>query len=392
MSPRKKQLVFALAMAALAAVTVVAIRRSPTPRMYAYVHRPVQIMGTETELTAVARSSRGRMAAAVLHSAEKALRDVEARMSQYISASELSRLNASEAGRTVKLSAPTLGLLGISHRIALQTDGAFDVTCRPILQVWRKAVKKGHPPTDAEIALAVGLCGWDKIELLSDGARKRLGGGGVDLGGIAKGFGIDRAVEAMQKTGVTGGLVNVGGDVRCFGRRPDGGKWRIAVRSPFDPKTNFAVLELAEGSVCTSGNYQRFFRIGEERFNHIVDPRTGRPVDQAPSVTVVAPTATIADAWATALSVLGDAGLKTIPPESRIEAMLIIGTPKKHHVRTTPGFNKLFSQPPNPVPPSNVTAKTPKVGGVPVKAVTFTHQAARNPGTSPTHPCTPSRR
>jgi len=311
-----------------------------------FKHNPLAIMGTETELTAIALDSESEKATAAFRSAESALREVEAKMSSWMEASELSQFNKAPAGQPAKLSETTLGLLRLSAQLAKQTDGAFDVTCRPILQVWRTAKKSKHLPTDLQIAAAIGKCGWDKIELRADSAVKKVDGACVDLGGIAKGFGIDRAAKALQAAGLTGGMVNVGGDVRCFGRRAGGGKWRIGVRSPFDGDPTFAIIKLADGAVCTSGNYERFFEIDSKHYSHIVDPRTGRPVDRAPSVTVVAPTATAADAWATALSVLGEAGLELIDENSGLEAMLVIGGPKDYRLVMTPGFSKLLDESP----------------------------------------------
>jgi len=315
-----------------------------TPRPF--TKKPVAIMGTDTELTAVAPGDKRKKALAALQKAEQALRDVEAKMSSWLEVSELSQFNSIPAGKAAKLSETTLGLLRLSKQIAEQTDGAFDVTCRPILQTWRAAREAKQPPGDNDIAMAISKCGWDKIRLNADSAIKTVDGACVDLGGIAKGFGIDQAAESLEESGMLGAMVNVGGDVRCFGQRPGGGKWRIGVRNPFTGDATFAIIELSAGSVCTSGNYERYFTIGDKRYSHIVDPRTGRPVDTAPSVTVVAPTATISDAWATALSVLGEPGLELIDDNSGIEAMLVIGGPKDYRLAMTPGFDELLAKRP----------------------------------------------
>ena len=313
--------------------------------------RPSHIMGTECALTAVAsgRDRDERMARA-LADAERALRQVEMRMSTYIKLTELSHLNAAPAGKVVKLSPPTMGVLRLARRLHRQTDGAFDVTCLPIFRLWGQAGKAGRLPTGAELAAAKAASGWEKFELLEGGARKKLGEAGVGLGGIAKGYAIDLAAKAMERTGCHGGLVNVGGDIRCFGVSPRGDKWRVAVNNPFAPGSGefLGTLELTDRAVCTSGNYERFSTIGGKPYSHIVDPRTARPVDLAPSVTVLAPTAAIADGWATALSVLGEAGLKRIDPNSGIEALVVIGGPDDYRIAQTPGFAKLLAKPISP--------------------------------------------
>ncbi len=230
---RRTKQIYLLAVLCLAAALVAAtgckpsqpVENKPTP----FTRQPIGIMGTDTALTAVAMGSDNDKASAALADAEQALRDVEAKMSSWMEATELSQFNIAPAGKPADLSETTLGLLRLSKQLAVKTDGAFDVTCRPILQLWRSARKNKKLPADQEIALAVSKCGWDKIQLGSDSATKTVGGACVDLGGIAKGFGIDQAAEALENAGMLGAMVNVGGDVRCFGQRVGGGKWRIGV-------------------------------------------------------------------------------------------------------------------------------------------------------------------
>ena len=309
-------------------------------------YTPPAIMGTQCAMTAVVDPNSDVSAKDALLKAEKALRAIEFRMSTYIQLTELSRLNAAEAGQTVKLSAGTLEVLRLAKRLHEQTDKAFDATCLPLFLLWGRAGKAKHLPTEAELAAARGACGWDKFELLASGARKTDANAGLGLGGIAKGYAIDRASETLRKAGCTGGLVDVGGDIHCFGRSPSRGRWRVAIRNPFGAQQFFGTLELTDRAVCTSGNYERFTEIEGKRYSHIVDPRTGRPVDFAPSVTVVAPTAAVADGWATALSVLGKKGLELLDADSGIEAMIVQGGPDDYEIHQTPGFAKLLLKPP----------------------------------------------
>ena len=330
------------AVAALAAIGLWWAGKARPP-VY-WVARPVGIMGTETELTAVADSGRRHILAEVIAAAVAALRSTEAHMSTHLEGSEISRFNASRPGLAVPVSPDTMEVLRASRRLAERTHRAFDVTCRPVVELWKKAAREDKLPTEAELAAAMALVGWDKIALRDGAAEKRAFCGGVDLGGIAKGYGVDRAVAAMKQAGATGGLVDVGGDVRCFGRRPGGGKWRIGIRNPFskDRTNTIGRILLAEGAVCTSGNYERYRTIQGGRYSHIVDPRTGRPVDETPSVTVIAPTAAVADAWATALSVLGSAGIKLLP--EGVEAMLVTGPPENHKTVTSAGFDRFLEK------------------------------------------------
>ena len=316
------------------------------------VSRPVGIMGTQTQMSAVVPGPRRALGERALGEAEQVLRDVEAKMSTWLADSELSRFNAAGGGREMALSPETMEVLRAARRLAGETHGAFDVTVRPIIDLWKQAGKNRRVPTDAALAAARKASTWWQIELRSGGAVKHAATASVDLGGIAKGYAIDRAAEAMAKAGVRGGLVDVGGDIRCFGRRADGGKWRVGIRDPFDPHAPdlFAVVGIRAGAACTSGNYFRFTEIAGRRYSHIYDPRTGRPADAAPSVTVVAPTAMTADAWATALSVLGPDGLQYLPPDGGIEAMLVIVGPDDWRVHFTDGFRALLLEGPPPAP------------------------------------------
>jgi FAD:protein FMN transferase len=326
---------------------------------------PPAVMGTQCALTAVVPAGQADRARQALRLAEEALRGVEARVSARRADTEIARLNIAGAGQRIPLSSPTVHLLRTSRDLALQTDGAFDVTCRPILNLWEMAAKQDRLPSEAELATARDQCGWRWIQLHHDAATKSKSSVGVDLGGIAKGYGIDCAIEALRSAGCRGGLVDVGGDMRCFGRKPSGERWNILVRDPFRPANpeGFCIISLSEGAVCTSGNYFRFSRIQGKRYSHIVDPRTSRPVDFAPSVTVVGTDAMIADAWATALSVLGTAGLERLASTPGLEAMIVTGEPQDYRVHMTDGFRKMLSEPPHPAPSEPRTRPIPSPDG-----------------------------
>ena len=343
MRPQRGRIAGYCLLAGLAALTGVSLWLTSSDKLETFLYQPIGIMGTETSLTAVVEAGREARARDALQAAEAALRDVEAHMSSWLERSEVSLLNEAPAGRSVPLSSETMDLLRRSSGLARQTQGCFDVTCRPIVELWKRSGRENRLPTDAEIALARGDTGWRHIELLDGGARKRIDGAGVDLGGVAKGYAIDKAAEAMRAAGAVGGVVDVGGDVRCFGRRADGGTWKIGIRNPFKTDEIFARLAMNEGAVCTSGNYFRSVTIAGRRYSHIVDPRTGRPVDAAASVTVVAANTTDADAWATGLSVLGSEGLKLLGAQGGIEAMIIVGGPGDYQLHVTDGFKKLLA-------------------------------------------------
>jgi thiamine biosynthesis lipoprotein len=307
----------------------------------AVVREPTGIMGTSCRLVAVVRRGDEDTADQALAKAQAELSRVEGLMSSWIDRSEISRFNSAAAREPVKLSAETLDVLRAARDATEATGGAFDVTCRPLIELWRKAGQSGRRPTEMEIAGAREETGWRGIQLSQNGAIKNAGPIRVDLGGIAKGYAIDMAVEVMRKSGVDGGMVDVGGDLRCFGRPPDGQAWSVQVRDPFAEGV-LGKFSLEEGAVCTSGGYARFTEVAGRRYSHIIDPRDGEPVRHVVSATVVAPTARTADIWATALSVLGESGLVKLPDD--VEALVITGDASTPRLFGNGRFSEQFAK------------------------------------------------
>jgi FAD:protein FMN transferase len=284
----------------------------------------------------------------VIRQGETAARTVETKMNIYNPDSELGKFNSASAGQFVKLSPETLEVLTAAHKIYEQTDGAFDVTAKPLFSLWKNCAKTKKIPTPAQCKTKRSESRWADIKLLPDGAKKLTSGACVDLGGIAKGYAIDLAVRSLKANGASAGVVDIGGDVRCFGEKPDGGKWSIVIRDPFESGSSklLGVLKIPGMSVCTSGNYERFVEIDGKHYTHIINPKTGAPAAGYPSVTVLAPDARTADAWATALSVTGPKGfalIEKIPGNSGIEAMIVVGSRDKYELKMTDGFKKYFA-------------------------------------------------
>ena len=305
--------------------------------------RSFEVMGTLARLTAVAADE--PTADAALQAGCQALEEVNRLMSDYIDDSEIGRLNRAAAGEAIPLSPPTMHCLRRALEISAQSGGAFDVTCRPLIQLWRTAAREKHLPDEEKLRTVHSLIGADKIMLdeMSRTAARRLDGVQVDLGGIAKGYALDLAAEAMKKAGSRGGLVDVGGDIVSFGLRENGQLWRIGVRDPFavtSGEYRYA-LQFEDAAVATSGVQERFFEIDGKRYSHIIDPRDGRPAEQAPSVTVIGPDGLTADAWATAFSVLSVAEGKALLQEAgapAVEVLWISGTAENPQIEMTAGF------------------------------------------------------
>jgi thiamine biosynthesis lipoprotein len=146
----------------------------------------------------------------------------------------------------------------------------------------------------------------------------------IDLGGIAKGYVVDRAVDVLRQSGITSASVDAGGDIRLIGGKPGGRPWRVGVRHPRERDRIIAVLELLDSAVVTSGDYERYFMLGGTRYHHLLDPDTGLPAAGLASVTVVAADATTADALSTTVFVMGrERGLALIESLPGVEAILV---------------------------------------------------------------------
>ncbi len=240
------------------------------------------------------------------------LADVDVKMSTYRLDSEISRFNVSESTQTFPLAAETMEVLAISRAVSVASAGAFDVTVAPLVEAWGFGGKHGPPallPTDDQLARLGAQVGYEKLELAADGsgARKLHPALTLDLDAVAPGYAVDEIVEALAGLGFERAMVEVGGEVRAVGLSASGDPWRIGVEAP-EPGVRkvHRVLPLRDLALATSGDYRAFYERDGQRYSHTIDPRTARPVAHAgASVSVVTLTCAEADAWATALMVLG---------------------------------------------------------------------------------------
>ncbi len=311
----------------------------------AYIREPHGIMGTSCRLVVVLENSDRNIAEEILLSTESVIRKVESYSSNWISDSEISIFNSMGVG-LFEFSAINAAIIRAGHKAFEDTNGAFDMTCRPLIHVWNSGEKNQLIPTAGEIEIAREESNWTLIELHKDRVvYKKSPSTSLDLGGIAKGYAIDLAVESMKDSAAIGGLVDIGGDLRFFGRsqRPNG-KWIVMIENPVE-KGSYIKMEFSEGkAVCTSGNYARYMTIEGRRYSHIIDPRSGYPTDKIPSVTIIDNTAMDADIWATALSVLGKSGLADLPDGT--EALMVYGPiSEKISHSMTEGFRPYLADP-----------------------------------------------
>lgn len=239
--------------------------------------------------------------------AMRELHRVESVMSTWKEKSEISRLNRLSRGHPYEISRELYALVDSALYYSKATSGAFDITASPLVRLWGFQGGEATLPADDEVALARGLVGYGRISLDPDAGTITLPEGmSLDLAGIAKGYGVDRAATVLAGLGATSALVNLGGNMYAMGAPPGKEAWTIGIRDPRGSTDVAGTFALRDEGVATSGNYENYIVIDGKAYGHIIDPRTGRPAAGMLSVTAVAPTALAADALSTGLFVLGD--------------------------------------------------------------------------------------
>ncbi|NOY80814.1 MAG: FAD:protein FMN transferase [Kiritimatiellaeota bacterium] len=222
--------------------------------------------------------------------------------------SELSRLNAAAAERPVACSERLWLVIEAARRAWRETGGAFDVSVGPLMDLWGFHRKRRSLPSEAEIRQAREKVGLTKV-LFDDRARTvafTVPGMFLDMGGIAKGYALDVAVRLAVENGIRRGLIDLGGNIRCLSEPPPGrDAYEIGVRDPFDVKRMIGTVAVTGAAVATSGNYEQFVVLDGRRFTHIVDPTTGRPVQDVAAVSVLTPRGVDSDVFSTAIFVAG---------------------------------------------------------------------------------------
>ncbi|WP_462272777.1 FAD:protein FMN transferase [Methanohalophilus sp.] len=219
------------------------------------------------------------------------------------------------------------------------SDGAFDITIKPLLDLWASKFgpdKPNVPPSEKEINNILSLVNSSNITI-NDNTITIGKNMGITLGGIAKGYAVDRAIVSLQENGIDNGFVNAGGDGRYIGEKPDGQEWSIGLQDPDKKKEPITTIDARNIAVATSGNYERYYNKSAS-VSHIADPRTGYPVSHMMSATIIAPTAMEADALATTVFVMKEEkGLEMIEKLEGVECLLI--NSEKEIIRSS-GFAK----------------------------------------------------
>ena len=336
--PLPKPHVIALSALFLGALFYAQWRRGGEPAETAVATRDAvklsgKTMGTTWHATAVGASDPEAAHAAV----QAALDRVNDAMSTYKDDSELMRLNRAPVGEPFALSDGLWAVLTLAAQVSDASGGAFDVTVAPLVDAWGfgPADVQGAPD-EAALAEARAAVGWEGLALDAGTATRTRAGLRVDLSAVAKGYGVDQALSALQAMGVADAMVEVGGEVAVVGNSPAGEPWRVGVERPDGSGGVEEAVPMTSGAMATSGDYRNYRVVDGVRVSHTIDPRTGAPIAHGlASVSVLAPTCAEADAWATALNVLGPEEGPALAEARGMAALFLVHTGDAFEVRAT---------------------------------------------------------
>lgn len=278
------------------------------------VSRSERAMGSLITLTAY--TSDAARAAAAFRAAFAEFHRLEALLTVWRTDSDVSRINRAAGGDPVVVAPETLEVVKRAVAMSRLTQGKFDVTFGALSGLWRFDHDQDNKiPPPSLVAPRLKLVGWEQIEIDETHRTVRLSrtGARMHLGGIGKGYAVDRAVAILRANGLADFMVQAGGDLYVGGRKGDR-PWRVGIRDPRGDRTAFfAAAEITDATFSTSGDYERFFMKDGHRYHHILDPDLGRPAEGTRSVSVVAVDATTADALSTGLFILGaDRGVEIV--------------------------------------------------------------------------------
>ncbi|MBU0477460.1 FAD:protein FMN transferase [bacterium] len=277
-------------------------------------------MGTEVNIIVVGNSR--TMIRSAAQAGFREISRIEDIMSAYKPDSELSLLN--KAGEQ-EASRELLYVINKARYTSELSNGAFDITCKPLIDLWLNARETKEFPNTQNILNTLSLVGYRNILIKNNNVKFDKAGMKIDLGGLAKGYAVDMAMDLIKNYDIKGALVDAGGDIRAIGKREDGKLWKIGIKHPRVKDKIIGLIDLENSAVATSGDYERFFMLNGKRYSHIIDPRTGYPVDnQIVSVSVLSSDCLTCDSLATALTVLGEErGIELIEKLKGIEALII---------------------------------------------------------------------
>lgn len=279
-------------------------------RLYEEVFRETQFL-FDTEVYIEAYGKNAQLAG---KEALKQMAIIDEVANVYSSESEMTKLNEAAGVHPINLSEDGYNLLYRALEMADMTEGLFDPTIGPLVKLWMEAKETMTLPRSIEIAKALKLVNYKNVILDSTNKSAFLpySGMSIDLGSITKGYAVEQAVNILKEADITSAIVRAGGNVYTIGEKPDGSAWQVGIRNPLELDNVIGYVQLQDNVMDTSGDYEQYFELDGKRYTHIIDPRTGYPVEGTSSSTVVTNSPSLADALSTSLFILGKDESKTL--------------------------------------------------------------------------------
>jgi thiamine biosynthesis lipoprotein len=267
------------------------------------VHRlPFKAMGSACEVVLASHNQKEAESMAKL-AIDEVLR-IERKYSRYTTDSIIAKINQQAGCGALQCDDETWALFQFASQLFDKSDGLFDITSGVLRQAWD--FKKPEVPTSQKLEALLPLVGWQNVVLQDQSIALPLAGMEVDLGGFGKEYAADRAVQVLKEKGVAHGYVNLAGDMRFLGPKPNGEPWMIGIQDPRQPNRVVATLTVMQGGLATSGDYERYFELNAQRYCHVLNPKTGMPVRHWRSVSVTSP-ATVVSGCTTTIAMLKEA-------------------------------------------------------------------------------------
>ena len=267
------------------------------------IHRlPFKAMGSACEVVLASHTQNEAESMAKL-AIDEVLR-IERKYSRYTTDSVIAKINQQAGRGALQCDDETWALFQFATQLFDKSDGLFDITSGVLRQAWD--FKNPEVPTSQKLEALLPLVGWQKVVLQDQSIALPLAGMEVDLGGFGKEYAADRAAQVLKEKGVTHGYVNLAGDMRFLGPKPNGEPWMIGIQDPRARDQVVATLPITQGSLATSGDYERYFELNGQRYCHVLNPKTGMPVSYWRSVSVTSP-ATVVSGCTTTMAMLKEA-------------------------------------------------------------------------------------
>ena len=281
-----------------------------------------------------------------INKAFEEIKRIEDVYSVYNPAGEISKINRLRKNEKLQISDGVFSLIHKSIDYSERTSGAFDITVKPLVDLWHRAKIRSEVPGEDEVKHALDRVGYKNIALDETGRtisfkKEQMA---IDMGGVAKGYATDRAIKTLEDAGIDNALVTSGGDMYCLGKKSNTELWKVGIRHPRDKNKLFLEISLKDKAISTSGDYERYFILKGKRYSHIINPETGYPIgDDVVSASVISPDSTTSDILATAICILGEKGLSMIKPFGGINAILVFKNKERFTVKMSSGIRKSYA-------------------------------------------------